>query len=327
MAYHTINISDADFQKSAIKWKKELLLMPIFAMQDTLKYMTGIPGVRYSEKVGAYSSNAQFAPYKSDRKSSATTSIDYRELRTYFGNVVEEFDPDAEITTILGQNSGFLGDAQKTSDITKLVLKAMMASLGEKIQDNLFTAKHSPTGDTSDKLFDGFGTIANAEKTAGNIATGKGNLYEQEIALTSTNAFEVTKDIVRSLDPHLRQRETFFFCSQAFADSYNDGYLAAHLGVPYNQNYEQMYVEGTSHKMTLVPLPSIAGGTSWDGQFFITTKDNMLYGYDNMSDVERIQIGLFSPFMITLSAAMFFGVQFRSIDKKLLKVVNITSKA
>ena len=67
MAYHTINISDADFQKSAIKWQKELLLMPIFAMQNTLKYMTGIPGVRYSEKVGAYSSNPQFAPYKSDR--------------------------------------------------------------------------------------------------------------------------------------------------------------------------------------------------------------------------------------------------------------------
>ena len=42
-----------------------------------------------------------------------------------------------------------------------------------------------------------------------------------------------------------------------------------------------------------------------------------------MSDVERIQVDRFSPWVLTFSAAMFFGVQFRSIDKRMLKVIKL----
>ena len=51
----------------------------------------------------------------------------------------------------------------------------------------------------------------------------------------------------------------------------------------------------------------------------------MLYGYDNMSDLEKIVVKDYEPFVLTLAAAMFFGVQFRSIDKRFLKVVKLAS--
>jgi hypothetical protein len=55
----------------------------------------------------------------------------------------------------------------------------------------------------------------------------------------------------------------------------------------------------------------------------ITTKDNMLYGYDSMGDIERLQVDRFAPFVLTLSAAMFFGTQLRSIDKRFCKVIKL----
>ena len=32
-----------DYQKAAIKWRKDLLMLPIIGIQDTLQYMTGRP--------------------------------------------------------------------------------------------------------------------------------------------------------------------------------------------------------------------------------------------------------------------------------------------
>ena len=49
----------------------------------------------------------------------------------------------------------------------------------------------------------------------------------------------------------------------------------------------------------------------------------MLVGYDQMSDAEDILIDRFSSFILTYTATMFFGVQFESIDKRRLKVVEI----
>ena len=52
----------------------------------------------------------------------------------------------------------------------------------------------------------------------------------------------------------------------------------------------------------------------------------MLYGYDSLSDQERIQVDRFKPFMLTLSAAMFFGVQVYSIDPRMLLMVDVTKQ-
>lgn len=174
---HNISFSDEEYQKAAEKWRQQLLLLPMLSCKDSLRFMTGIPGIRNKEHVGTAKSNAQFGPYKADKNSSSTTEVKYRELETFFGNVCEDFEPNSVVTMLLGQNASFLGEGQKTAPSAKLVIASVLKSLGESLHNVLFTAKRNAEGDTSADLFNGFITIADAEVEAGNIADGKGNLF------------------------------------------------------------------------------------------------------------------------------------------------------
>lgn len=319
---HNISFSDEEYQKAAEKWRQQLLLLPMLSCKDSLRFMTGIPGIRNKEHVGTAKSNAQFGPYKADKNSSSTTEVKYRELETFFGNVCEDFEPNSVITMLLGQNASFLGEGQKTAPSAKLVIASVLKSLGESLHNVLFTAKRNAEGDTSADLFNGFITIADAEVTAENISEAKGNLLKITTGFSEADAFDVAKSIERKAHPVLRATEKFLYCSPEFADAYNDAYMLTHGGIVYNKKFEQAVVEGSNNKTTLAPLTCLAGSS----KFFLAPKSNMLYGYDSLSDQERIQVDRFKPFMLTLSAAMFFGVQFYSIDPRMLLMVDVTKQ-
>lgn len=319
---HNISFSDEEYQKAAEKWRQQLLLLPMLSCKDSLRFMTGIPGIRNKEHVGTAKSNAQFGPYKADKNSSSTTEVKYRELETFFGNVCEDFEPNSVITMLLGQNASFLGEGQKTAPSAKLVIASVLKSLGESLHNVLFTAKRNAEGDTSADLFNGFITIADAEVTAKNISEAKGNLLKITTGFSEADALDVAKSIERKAHPVLRATEKFLYCSPEFADAYNDAYMLTHGGIVYNKKFEQAVVEGSNNKTTLAPLTCLAGSS----KFFLAPKSNMLYGYDSLSDQERIQVDRFKPFMLTLSAAMFFGVQFYSIDPRMLLMVDATKQ-
>lgn len=319
---HNISFSDEEYQKAAEKWRQQLLLLPMLSCKDSLRFMTGIPGIRNKEHVGTAKSNAQFGPYKADKNSSSTTEVKYRELETFFGNVCEDFEPNSVITMLLGQNASFLGEGQKTAPSAKLVIASVLKGLGESLHNVLFTAKRNAEGDTSADLFNGFITIADAEVTAENISEAKGNLLKITTGFSEADALDVAKSIERKAHPVLRATEKFLYCSPEFADAYNDAYMLTHGGIVYNKKFEQAVVEGSNNKTTLAPLTCLAGSS----KFFLAPKSNMLYGYDSLSDQERIQVDRFKPFMLTLSAAMFFGVQFYSIDPRMLLMVDVTKQ-
>lgn len=319
---HNISFSDEEYQKAAEKWRQQLLLLPMLSCKDSLRFMTGIPGIRNKEHVGTAKSNAQFGPYKADKNSSSTTEVKYRELETFFGNVCEDFEPNSVITMLLGQNASFLGEGQKTAPSAKLVIASVLKSLGESLHNVLFKAKRNAEGDTSADLFNGFITIADAEVTAENISEAKGNLLKITTGFSEADALDVAKSIERKAHPVLRATEKFLYCSPEFADAYNDAYMLTHGGIVYNKKFEQAVVEGSNNKTTLAPLTCLAGSS----KFFLAPKSNMLYGYDSLSDQERIQVDRFKPFMLTLSAAMFFGVQFYSIDPRMLLMVDATKQ-
>ena len=319
---HNISFSDEEYQKAAEKWRQQLLLLPMLSCKDSLRFMTGIPGIRNKEHVGTAKSNAQFGPYKADKNSSSTTEVKYRELETFFGNVCEDFEPNSVVTMLLGQNASFLGEGQKTAPSAKLVIASVLKSLGESLHNVLFTAKRNAEGDTSADLFNGFITIADAEVTAENISEAKGNLLKITTGFSEADALDVAKSIERKAHPVLRATEKFLYCSPEFADAYNDAYMLTHGGIVYNKKFEQAVVEGSNNKTTLAPLTCLAGSS----KFFLAPKSNMHYGYDSLSDQERIQVDRFKPFMLTLSAAMFFGVQFYSIDPRMLLMVDVTKQ-
>ena len=63
-----LNFTLEEYQAAAHKWRKDLLMLPIIGIEETLKFMTGRPGIRYKESVAMLNGNAQFAPYKPARR-------------------------------------------------------------------------------------------------------------------------------------------------------------------------------------------------------------------------------------------------------------------
>lgn len=318
----TFNLTQ--FQESARTYRKELLHLPIIGIQDSLKFMTGVPDVRYEQVVGQSASDAQFAPYKAGQRTSVDLTLTLRTLHTYFGSVNADFEPNAEIQTILGHKaSQAIGDAQIGTVMAHEVLGNIAKSLGGHLNDHLWDAKRDANGKTTADLFDGFDTITAAEITAGNISAEKGNYIELSEAITKENAVDVLKSILYSMDANLRKEDCFMFVPIVVADFYNEAYKMESQGILYNKEFNQVYLEGSNRKVTIVPLANKEGSDF----IHVTTKRNMLVGYDGVGDVENVQVKEYGPDVLTYCAKMFFGCQFESVDKRRLMVAKIKKAA
>lgn len=312
------SFSPEDFQQAAIKYRSELLMLPIIGCQDTLQFMTSRPGIRYKERVGTMTGDAQFAPYNPARSTDYNLNLSYREIETFFGSVVAKFEPNSAISTLLGTGVT-KGDGQMTTPTAKHVLSLIAKNLSEHLNDAIWNGVRNANGTTTKDLFNGFDTITQSEITTGEISAAKGNYMKLSEEITSANAVDVAKEILFSLDPRLRSQDLYIYCSQDFVDKYNEGYLLTHGGIPYNTQYGQQSVEGSNGKLKFVPLYNKANSKF----MHVTTKSNMLVGFDQMGDVENVMVKEYEPFILTYIATMFFGVQFESLDKRRFKTIEI----
>lgn len=308
-----------EFQEAATKWRSDLLMLPIIGCQETLKFMTARPGIRYKENVGALSGDAQFGPYKPSRSTDFNLNVDYRTLETFMGSVVAKFEPNSAVSTLLGQVGATKGDGQMKAPTALHVLALIARGLSEHLNEAIWAGKRNAAGDTTMDLFDGFDTITTKEVTSGAIAAEEGNYMKLDEEITSANAVDIAKEILFSLDPRLRSQDLYMFCTQDFADKYNEGYLLSHGGINYNTQYSQTTVEGSNGRLHIVPMYNKIGSKF----IHICPKSNMLIGYDQMGDVESVMVKEYEPFILSYIATMFFGCQFESIDKRRFKVVEL----
>ena len=312
-----------DYQEAATKWRSDLLMLPIIGCQETLKFMTARPGIRYKEQVGALSGDAQFGPYKPSRSTDFNLNIDFRTLETFLGSVVAKFEPNSAVSTLLGQIGDTKGDGQMQAPTAKHVLALIAKSLSEHLNEAIWAGRRNANGDTTLDLFDGFDTITANEITAGAIAAEEGNYMKLTDAITNDNAVDIAKEILFSLDPRLRAQDLYMFCTQEFADAYNESYLLTHGGINYNTKYGQDTVEGSNGRLHIVPMYNKIGSKF----IHICPKINMLVGYDQMGDIESVMVKEYEPFILSYIATMFFGVQFESIDKRRFKVIELADSA
>lgn len=308
-----------EFQEAATKWRSDLLMLPIIGIQETLKFMTARPGIRYKENVGALSGDAQFGPYKPSRSTDFNLNVDYRTLETFMGSVVAKFEPNSAVSTLLGQVGATKGDGQMKAPTALHVLALIARGLSEHLNEAIWAGKRNAAGDTTMDLFDGFDTITTKEVTSGAIAAEEGNYMKLDEEITSANAVDIAKEILFSLDPRLRAQDLYMFCTQDFADKYNEGYLLSHGGINYNTQYLQTTVEGSNGRLHIVPMYNKIASK----YIHICPKSNMLIGYDQMGDVESVMVKEYEPFILSYIATMFFGCQFESIDKRRFKVVEL----
>lgn len=326
MADVKIKITEAmleDYKKTCIKWDPVLQQLPIRAAADVLKFFQMVRGLRGKRRFGAISGKSQFAPFKKNRSSEASVDIDYREIETFHGNVIETFSPVDYIDLPLGYDDPVITEAIKKAGSTLLVLAQIVKARGQHIAQTAITGKRNPEGDTTLDLCDGLLTIADQEVEAGTISEAKGNLFVVKDAVTNANACDIAKEIVFSMNPFLRRENNVMLCSTDFADKYNESYLLSHNGISYNTQYDQPYVEGSAKKLTLVGLPEFDG----TNKAIVTQTSNLLAGIYNQGDDTAADIMREGHYDLSMASDMWLGFQFRTIDPRRLRIIDFSGAA
>lgn len=319
MAYQ-INITDADLKKSAVNYRKDLLVMPVIAAEATLQHMTPRPGIAGREVLGQLSGGIELGPYDPNRVDDSGVKIEPRTLETFLGSVVKKFDLNSVAKTVYGSLTT-QGEALASTDLTMQVLYYLAMQLGQNLNKHIWDAKRNDSGTTTVDLFDGFDTITAKEITAGGIATGKGNFMQLDTAIDNSNATDILMSIYESADDNLQGVPTKMYIPFNVYRAYNKDYLASFGNVVYNQQYKKTFLEGTDNLCELVPLVGKKGS-----QFIhLSTKSNMVYGYGDGLDSEKIAIEKHHEFLLSFVATMFFGCQFETISKERLMVAKLAT--
>ena len=88
-----VNINSDELSKTAQKYRKDFLMMPVIALNKSLPFMTLRPGIRYAETVGELSGDIEFGPYSETREDNSEVVVNPRTLYTFFGSVVRTHQP------------------------------------------------------------------------------------------------------------------------------------------------------------------------------------------------------------------------------------------
>lgn len=316
----SVNITTEELAKSAVKYRKELLIMSVIALQNTLQHMSLRTGIRYKETVGELSGDIEIGPYNEDRVDTTGVKIVPRSLETFFGSVVKKFSPNSVYQSIYGDTI-VSGEGLKNVPITKAVLAYLMKKISQSLNKNIWNAVRNAAGDRTVDLFNGFDTIAQTEITAGNISVAKKNLYQFDEEITALNAVDLLKAFYRAATDELQgdgdeSMKLKLFMPKNIYQAYTDDYQSTVGAVVYNKQFEKTYLEGSNGQCELIPLASKKGS-----QFLqLTPKSNMLVGVNQKGDEEKLLVEKHSPFKLDFVLAMFFGVQYESISPERLLV-------
>ncbi len=318
-----INITPAELAKSAAKFRKELVKIPITGLSSALRFFTLRTGIQGSETVGEMSGAIELGPYNAYRVDQTGISIQGRELKTYLGSAVKRFDPNRVFGTIYGSQIT-QGEGLKNVPITAQIAAFLAAKISKSLRLSLFNAVRKASGNTTKDLFDGFDTITAAEITAGNLSASNGNLHAFTEKITSANAVDVLREFLRKADDELigqgdgevdPNNAVNLYVPRQIVYDYCEDYKSTTGNSPVFDKYNQTVVEGFPY-VRLVPFAGKA-----DSKYIqLSTRDNMLLGTDLMHDVERMDIEKHHEFVLSFIATLVFGAQFESISRERLLV-------
>lgn len=316
----SVQITPESLAKSFVKYRKDLITMPVYGLNKILPFLTLRTGVRYKEIVGELTGDMQLHPYHITKRDDNDVNIEGRVLETFLGSAIKGFDPNSVVTSIYG-SSIVQGEGLKGVPITKAVWAYLLGKLGEHLYNEMFTAVRNDNGNTTHDLFNGYQTIVNREIHDGKMSVALGNLHAIE-AITNENAVDELEKFYDAAHDKLKDEKTTLLCSNAIKRKYEYAYRTQYGHLPYNTEFKKVYLDGEDN-CRLVGLSNVP-----DNFLMMTPKFNLLAGI--ATEGEKVTFAcnksLSSHFLLDFVATMFFGVEFESINKERLQI-GMTSAA
>ena len=208
----------------AVKEHRDLLTtLDAEQASETLQHFTAIPGVKDSIELGrttlgkiSHKYTGMFVGQKQNGK------IVPRTLRVYPCVMEMDDEPERYRRTYIVEVKGGLDPYTHPFEVWLMNYGYKCAS--SELFDVMLTAKYSDSNDDTDlkDSFDGLGTIIEAEKTAGNFAVDKGNMYETG-TLTRANIGDKLLEMFRHMPSTFRKkRDAKLYLSANLGDLYDD---------------------------------------------------------------------------------------------------------
>ncbi len=319
-----VTFTPEELSKSMQKYRKELIIMPMFAMSAALQHMGHRDGIRYKEHIHEMKGNFEFGNYDKYKKGDGAIDLGQRTLETFFGNCIEPIDPNSIVQTLWGSDVT-KGEALKNVDWVKRVCAYIMKKLGENMFLYMWTAKHDPadTKKTS-KWFNGFCTLEDIEIAAGTMAKELQNLYYLPEAFTAANAEDLINDFFWGdaasgwLGVHtlLRGQKVKLFMSETVKHFYEVAYQTNHGSLPYNMQFNKAHLEGKAN-VEFVALPNVP-----ENYLSLTPQGNILalWNLRTADETFLCEKSLTSHYDVDFLANMFYGEQYESINPEKLCV-------
>lgn len=311
-------------------FRTELILMPMYAMRAALQHMGHRDGIRYKEHVHEMRGNFQMGNFDKYKKGDGAISIVQRTLETFLGNCIEPIDPVSIYKSLWGSDVT-KGEALKTVPWVKRICAYIMAQIGERMFNEMWTAKHDPSNTTlTSKWFNGFKTIEDAEIAAGAMSVEEGNLYYLPEALSADNAEDLLKDFYwgvagswNGANDKLRNQKLKFFMHVKTKHFYEEAYQKNHGALPYNEQYIKAHLDGAPN-VEFVALTNVP-----ENYLCLTPKNNILALWNQRTADETFLVkeSKTSYYDVDFLANMFYGEQYLSINKEMLCVARKAPEA
>ena len=319
-----VTFTPEELSKSFQKYRKELIIMPMFAMAAALQHMGHRDGIRYKEHIHEMKGNFQFGNYDKYKKGDGAVQIVQRTLETFFGNCIEPIDPNSIVQTLWGSDVT-KGEALKNVDWVKRVCAYIMKKLGENMFMEMWTAKNDPTDTThTSKWFNGFKTLEDIEIAKGAMSQEEGNLWWLPEAFSASNAEDLLNDFVwgdaasgwAGVHTKLRGQSVKLFMSETVKHFYEVAYQTNHGSLPYNLQFNKAHIEGKPN-IEFVALPNVP-----ENYLSLTPKGNILalWNLRTADETFLCEKSLTSHYDVDFLANMFYGEQYLSINKEMLCV-------
>ena len=296
---------------AVVKHKNVLVALDRLQAGLVLRHCTAMPGITNSITLGRVEGGTISKKYSGIFLGSDNLGKIVTRTLTVYPIVAEMSDePERYRRTWITEVKGGLDKDKHPFEVWLIEHGIQTAS--KDLHDVLFTAKYDNDPNKKDlsNAFDAWGGILEAEKAAGNISLEKKNMYATG-ALDATNIGPTLLDMWRAMPKTFRNKKAVLWISEDLGDDYDDWLESETVQLPGTDESEIQYLKKTNKRVQIIRTNAFPEGSQFA---LLTTKENMVYGYDKESDMTGMKaFSSGNPYLFTATMKYVLGCQFVSI--------------